>query len=131
MTEITVRTVWAIDPVAFAAAAILAPVAFAVCFFWVFLIPVVGVVLGAPLYFCAALPIFALALARHDTAPSELAVLGVAINLASLPVIALVLPNMLTIYGILGTIHAPIWAYLFGRFYRAFRRDPFITPVIS
>jgi hypothetical protein len=146
MTEITEKNVWLkvlpaeekperlIDPVAFFAAFILAPIFFAAAFFWVLLIPVVGLFLGAPAYVFLAMPILLMWMRRRAITKQDAMKLGLLIHVIPVGLIGLAMliapdlfprdaASQLSIYLILGLFHAPCWCGLFATFYNRWERD--------
>lgn len=120
-----------IDPVAFFVALIGAPLVFALFTFWAFLIPVVAVAYGGPLYLIFGTPILLWVLSKRD--PSYLEVTGwslVAVILICLGCLAMTLIdsprawiNMAQFFGGFGLIFAPAWSATFLALYRSLRRD--------
>ena len=146
MTEITVKNNFLrwlpegrrpeklIDPVAFTAAFVLAPLAFAALFFWVVLIPVVGVVLGAPAYVLVGLPILWTALRRGPITSGhavKLGVISLAIFAAFLSAGWVLFTDLgvdklgetLVWYVPLGLLHAPFWCAIFASLYNRWERE--------
>jgi len=146
MTEITVKNSFIkwlpegrrpeklIDPVAFTAAFVLAPIAFAAGFFWIFLIPVVGIFLGAPAYILVGLPVLWVALRRGPITSAQAMGLGVIaflifIILASAAWLLFTdlgpdrLGETAVWYVPLGLLHAPIWCAIFAGLYARWERE--------
>jgi len=123
-----------IDPVAFTAAFVLAPFIFAAAFFWVLLIPVVGVVLGAPAYILVGMPLLWLWMRHDPIRPREAAKVGLVAHLmfTSIAVAAVFLipdwagrhpTENIVGYFVLGLFHAPAWCALFAALYNRWERD--------
>ena len=132
MTERTEFT-GLIDPVAFAAALILAPVVVAVCGFWILFIPVVAVPYGAPFYVTAGALAFALCIMQGGNNPLDFALAGFLAVLVSIPLAAVsgleaVFHDLdFGVFLSLGLIHGTAWGYVFGRFYLRFRNPFFVS----
>ncbi|WP_420862235.1 hypothetical protein [Algirhabdus cladophorae] len=146
MTEITVKNLWLrilpdhrkperlIDPVAFTAAFVLAPFIFAAAFFWVLLIPVVGVVLGAPAYILVAMPMLWMRMRRDEITKPQAMAVGIAAHVLSTlfaVVVLALIPDFAPRnfaenaigYFFLGLFHAPAWCALFASLYIRWERD--------
>ncbi len=131
MTEKTKKTGerYALDPVAFAKALILAPLTVAAFGFWVFLIPVFAVVFGGPVYLVLGTPILMIYL--HFSKGSAkgagvLAFVTVVVASAFLMLAHLMLdlfrhPDGLLIWIGCALVIAPIWGMTFGKLYNRWR----------
>lgn len=143
MTEMNVKTVsWPllpapaarinqIKPLPFALALILAPLLVGLLTFWVLLIPVVAVVVGAPLYLIMGVPCYLWALSYRNWSPAQFAALGLLMNLSAHIIVfalsfgafgAILDPDTLHGYFALGYVFAPIWSLTFARLYIRFSK---------
>lgn len=146
MTEITEKNVWLrvlpsqhtperlIDPVAFTAAIVLAPLVFAASFFWVLLIPVVGVFLGGPAYILIGMPMLWMHMRKRQITIKSAMWIGLLAHVAATLlaiVMMLLIPELAPRrfienvggYFILGLAHAPFWCALFASLYNRWERD--------
>ena len=126
-----------VDPVAFFAALVLAPLLVALLGFWL-LIPVFAVVLGGLPYLLAGGPLLANGLRYNEPSFYAFAGIGLLANMAtpflvflfymvnSQPVDAL---NAAVIYFAFGLIFAPLWSGVFAVLYRKFRRQFYSHPL--
>ena len=138
MTEITGKRVrYMIDPVAFFAALVLAPLTVTALSFWIVFIPVFALVFGGPAYLILGVPALLWWLGRAEPKVGELAVLGFVVNLVATALVWVFmsieapyesewLPRM---YLIFGSVFAPVWSGVFARMYLSLRRPFFAQPV--
>ncbi|MEQ6201763.1 hypothetical protein ABMC88_01795 [Sulfitobacter sp. HNIBRBA2951] len=125
-----------IDPVAFFAALIGAPILFTAMSFWFLFIPVFALVLGGPVYLIIGTPLLLWHLRYHDGDPDDLALLAfkaMAVAMLAVLVFAAISGDG-DLFGAglwlsgFGMIFGPAWAYCFGRLYANLRRDFFAKP---
>lgn len=141
MTEITankrMRETYVIDPVAFFFSLVCAPLAVAAGGFWALGIPVFAVVLGGPFYLAVGVPVLLWHLGRNPPRPWRIAGLGL-VSFAIPAVLVLAYfhfahgpreAQQLAILAGFGVVFAPLWAGVFGIFYRNFRRDIYARPI--
>ena len=136
MTEISKNTDlpgarYAIDPVAFAKALILAPLIIAAIGFWALMIPVFAVLFGGPLYLIIGTPVLMVYLHYAKGSPSGAALLG----FLSVVVCALPIVLYLSVAGpfrywdgiffwvIFALLFGPLWGGTFGYLYNRWRSD--------
>ena len=127
-----------IDPAAFFAALILAPLLIALLGFWIVLIPVFAVVLGGLPYLIVGGPLLANGLRHNEPSFYAFAGIGLLANMATpvlvflfymvnnQPVDAL---NAAVIYFAFGLIFAPLWCGVFAVLYRKFRHEFYSHPL--
>jgi len=146
MTEITansVNTHYIIDPVAFFIALIGGPLLFTAATFWLALIPVFALALGAIPYLVVGIPVLLLHLRRHPpevdristTALKAFLVLWATVcagawlrNMSAVD--AVDLAALAGIILIFGSVFSLCWGACFGWLYRALARD-FYTRAVS
>jgi hypothetical protein len=118
-----------LDPVAFVAALILAPILFTVLTFWVLLIPVFALFFGAVPYLVIGTPVILTLLLRYPCTK------GVAASVGFLCAAILLLITLLTAHtqfvppdapflAAWGLIFAPLWAATFASLYNRFYHHP-------
>lgn len=128
---------YAIDPVAFATALILAPLVVALLGFWALLIPVFALFFGGPAYLILGTPILLIYLHYHQGSPSGAALLAfgtVVFGLCSLLAAGALTGNSREVesianLGAFGLIMAPLWGAAFGRLYNRLRSDASRQPL--
>ncbi len=138
MTEITAKLeprLWRpIDPVAFFAALIAAPLLVTLATFWL-LIPIAALVMGGPLYLVVGTPVLLWYLGRHPPDPGAVALVAVAANLAALAIAALLLhatgnrvelEALAWLYGCFGSLFAALWGAVFAGLYQRFQTRIFM-----
>jgi hypothetical protein len=126
-----------IDLVMFFIALVLAPLIVTALTFWIFLVPVVALAMGGPVYLLLGIPLLLWWLSRKPPKPNEIAWLAFCANLAvaSGPYAFMALtgaaePEFLALlYLIFGCIFAPLWAWTFGKLYLSLRR-PFFAQTV-
>lgn len=123
-----------IDPIAFTAALLLAPILVALAGFWILLIPVVGAVFGAPFYLSAGSLAFAVGIMQGVDRAVGFAAIGFLAVLASVPLAAAFGLDDLLFRGLefesflaLGLVHGTLWGFVFGVLYRWFRNPFFVS----
>ena len=122
---------YALDPVAFAKALILAPLIVAAFGFWVFLIPVFAVVFGGPLYLIVGTPVLMIYLhyAQGDPRGTSILAFATVVVGAGLLVLAdqvldlLRHPDGLVFWIGFALVFAPLWGLTFGKLYNRWRSD--------
>ena len=125
------RSRYLIDPFAFFAALVGAPLLVAILGFWALLIPVVAVPLGAPLYLALGTPVLLWFIPRWHVSIGSIAFLALVTVLVALTLIVALrqfLPGTSRSDGIeliimFGPIMAPLWGAAFGWLYPNFERD--------
>ena len=127
-----------IDPVAFFAALVLAPLLIALLGFWLILIPVFAVVMGGLPYLLAGGPLLANGLRYNEPSFYAFAGIGLLANMAT-PVLVFLFYignsqpeaalNAAIIYFGFGLIFAPLWCGVFAILYRKFRRELYSRPL--
>ncbi len=126
-----------VDPVAFFAALVLAPLLVALLGFWL-LIPVFAVVLGGLPYLLAGGPLLANGLRYNEPSFYVFAGIGLLANLATpfLVFLFYMVNNPLeaalsvaVMYFAFGLIFAPLWCGIFAVLYRKFRRELYSHPL--
>lgn len=124
-----------LDPVAFVAALIMAPLLVTMATFWVLYIPVVALVLGGPVYLIVGTPVLLTLAFKAPLTPAVCtkAALGSVAVLTALAMTAgLILENQAVGYGPLlifagfSALFAAIWAATFASLYTCFSRNPVI-----
>lgn len=125
-----------IDPVAFTAAFVGAPLLVALLGCWL-VIPVYAVLFGAPFYILLGAPAFILMLRRQEPTGGNLALAGFVANLLG-PVLSIPFflhegqsspGGIVTFFLIFGSIFAPIWGAVFALLYRRMRRAFYAQPL--
>ncbi len=123
-----------IDPLAFVGALLLAPFMIALLFFWVLLIPVFAIPLGAPMYLTLGTPAYLWLLARGQMGQLQFAALGLLLNFIVVAAIAAGslasasdVEDTVGMYLFFGSFFAPLWSAAFAYLYGRFRRPRF-TP---
>lgn len=119
------------DPLAFFAALIGAPLLVAVLGFWVLLIPVFAVVMGGLPYLIIGTPLLLYYIPRHGAVPHDIALLAIKVTATGAFItgsLAYAMDPTLPIQGTLflatmAIIFAGIWANVFGWLYGKFQRD--------
>lgn len=127
---------YVIDPVAFFAALIAAPLLVTLLTAWLLFIPVFALILGGPAYLVVGTPVLLWYLRRNDGDPNDLGFVAFILMLVFLvPICALGVilkePQLISLglgYLGFGMIFGPAWAYVFGRLYQKFRRGFFAIP---
>lgn len=122
---------YAIDPVAFALALVLAPIVVAVLGFWALLIPVAALVFGGPLYLVVGTPILLIYLHYRVGSVQDCMLMAFATMLVGVG--ALWLWRQITmpsvdisshlIFASFGVFFGPVWAATFARLYNRWRSD--------
>lgn len=128
---------YAIDPIAFAFALILAPVLVAILGFWALLIPVFALVLGGPVYLIVGTPVLLIYLHYRPGCAAGAALLALATMLFGMGGIALsdsLLAPVVDIDGLMalaafGVFFGPLWAATFGGLYNSWRSDASRRPL--
>ncbi|MFV2053836.1 hypothetical protein [Aliiroseovarius sp. YM-037] len=121
-----------IDPVAFFAALVLAPLIVGVIASPIFLISVFAIPFGGLQFLLIGGPILFLTLTHAEPRAGRLALLAFVVNLlVSWPVSVLFTTagDAVPIFAIFGSIFAPLWAVAFALLYRRFRREIFSQPI--
>jgi len=142
MTEIcemgNTQNRYLIDPTAFFAALILAPLLVALLGFWIALIPVVAVILGGLPYLLVGGPLLANALRKNKPTFRVFSRVGLLANLATPFLVFLFYMmnnppeaalNAAVIYFGFGLIFAPLWSGVFAVLYRKFRLELYSRPL--
>ena len=141
MTEINVRSGLTrrhmIDPVAFFAALVAAPLLVTLLTFWIILVPVLALAFGGLVYLAMSVPVLLWWLGRHDAETGPIAWLAFGSNLLFSAGIYLYMllagvsqPEPLALlYLVFGSVFAPLWAAVFARLYRRWRRPFFMQTV--
>jgi hypothetical protein len=138
MTEKTGNERYIIDPVAFFAALILAPILFTAATFWLLFIPLGALVFGGLPYLVVAPPVLLIHLRRHRVDPSRIAALAAVTSIVLVTlgtVMALLMPGIgpddVLISALLvmafAVIFAACWGVTFAWLYRSMARDFFTT----
>ncbi|MFT4961607.1 MAG: hypothetical protein ACI92Z_002699 [Paracoccaceae bacterium] len=130
------KPTYIIDPVAFFAALIGAPILFTLATFWVFLIPVFALLPGGQFYLVIGTPMQFWYLRHHKANPRKIAELAPLANLALMAAMAgfAILtnrPHQVTAalyYSGCGLLFAPIWGRMFGWLYQKMRREIYTPP---
>lgn len=128
---------YAIDPIAFAFALILAPVLVTILGFWALFIPVFALVLGGPVYLIVGTPVLLIYLHHRPGSAAGAAVLALAAVVIGMGGIALwdsvlmPVPNIdgLMAFAAFGLIFGPLWGLAFGSLYNRWRSDASRQPL--
>jgi hypothetical protein len=119
-----------LDPIAFVGALILAPFVIAGMFFWLLLIPVVALLLGAVPYLVFGSPVLLWMVTRYPLKKKTFAVGGLLAHFLFVICAALWQqvgdkgsPEMLAIFALWGVPFAAAWCAAFAGLYRRFYRD--------
>jgi hypothetical protein len=125
-----------LDPVAFVAALVLAPLLVALLFFWVLLIPVFAVIIGGLPYLIFGTPVLLWMVTRYPMQASPFAVAGLASLLAFIGTLAVadrLAPTPLSDAGMVlllgGIPFSAGWFIAFALLYRRFWRP--VLPLMS
>ena len=126
-----------IDPVAFFAALVAAPLLVTLLTFWIILVPVLALAFGGLVYLAMSVPVLLWWLGRHDAETGPIAWLAFGSNLLFSAGIYLYMllagvsqPEPLALlYLVFGSVFAPLWAAVFARLYRRWRRPFFMQTV--
>jgi len=124
-----------IDPLAFTLALIGSPLLVAVFGFWILLIPVVGLVMGGPLYLAIGVPVLLWMIPRFGVHAFPVALTAAASNLVftSIGLVAFYLlrgsrvdlDDAAMLYLAFGTPLAFVWGFVFALLYPKFERAPY------
>ena len=129
---------YAIDPVAFFLALVLAPLYVTALSFWMFLVPVGALIFGGPVYLVLGTPVLLWHLAHHPAQPDRIAGLAMAtVAIAAIPALAALAllqgwprnPGSLLLIGAFALVFAGLWGAAFGWLYPKFRKDFYATPI--
>jgi hypothetical protein len=118
-----------LDPVAFFAALILAPLLFTLMTFWVFFIPVFALIFGAVPYLVIGTPVILMLLLRYRCTKARAASAGF-LCAAILLLVVVITPNTrifppdAMVFAAFGLIFAPLWAAMFASLYNRFYHHP-------
>lgn len=127
-----------IDPVAFGAALIAAPLMVAALGFWFLLIPVAALIMGGPLYLAFFTPVMLIRARRNEVTAADAGMVAVLTNAAVSGAITLLFMlngagdagSILILYLGFGSVFSLIWGGLFGRLYTKWKRD-YPAPVLA
>ena len=126
-----------IDPTAFAAAVIAAPLLITALTFWMWFVPVIALVLGGPVYLLCVVPVLMWDLPRQEPTFGRLALMGF---LAAMVCAALMLAASVVIqdqgvlmlaglYAVMGAIFGPLWGGTVAPLYKKFRRADYARAI--
>jgi hypothetical protein len=120
-----------LDPVAFVAALILAPLLFTLLTFWVVLIPVAALFIGGLPYLILGTPVLLMMLLQGPCTMGRMALAGmftiaITFALAVMGNIALGSKDLSEVIGLglCSMIFAPLWAATFAKLYNRFYHHP-------
>ena len=126
-----------LDPIAFVAALVIAPVLVALLGFWALLIPVFALVIGGPVYLAVGAPLLLVMVTRVPMQASVYACAGL-IAQSVLTVLLMSYAGLnpssgagdLGVLALFGLVFAPIWAAVFAVLYRRWHRPARLFPVM-
>lgn len=124
-----------IDPLAFTVALVGSPLLVAVFGFWALLIPVVGLVLGGPIYLALGVPILMWFIPRFGIQPLWIALLAALSSAVACTLGLAAMGELIThrgnldeiagLYLLAGTPLAFVWGLVFALLYPKFERAPY------
>jgi len=108
---------YAIDPTAFVAAVIGAPLLVTAATFWALGIPVFALLFGGPVYVALSIPVLLWDIPRHEPTIGRLATLGFVSAMGFVALLCMVWPFVdehewgffVGLYAVMGAIFGPLW----------------------